>query len=627
MKRCGNLRLFTLLASLLLALGLSPAAGQGAQETGQRQFGGTYDLLEPQQRRLIDDWVRRFNEVTDRDTPPDVLYNVIRLSTRTTFDAVTHALITTPLTDASGQSLGTALDLVEYLETIKGKVKGERGDRQFRMYAVLKPDAKEILKKSQEFKRGADNTIYHKGYPINYRQSGKIPSIQISMAREGYRADIDVDYRSSGFPQALFNGHLSSTNSDVRAGNNHQRHVNRWGDGLEDWWRGLFGLPIRVSEDDVTQELIPQQPPAGKLKFQAAVHDFLNLWLVEGAVNVALSYISDRAYECLQLEQEAPLDRGMAPIILGKGMAAVHDALGKVSSLEDATVGVRLNHPELKVVENQHHAQFVLYDVPTDVAASFQCINRTKAVAQTSAKADRRYGEYYGSIFYIGGPVRGETVALLWVKERGYWKIISYETEVEGEDPNLPDLRPTETVEVKRTEGDPRLISVAEDFHRTWLIDKNAKRAHEFLSPRAYSCYNFFRTADRLEAKSTEEAGRSILEGLERVTREVPDASSLNEIIAGVEIVDPQLFVVTHPDESAFSLVAGPNQMGEGADCTRRARGEEIQDDETSIRDYGNYFATGFQFKVDQGEGATLALVWAREGGEWKIIAYDVKTP
>ena len=55
--------------------------------------------------------------------------------------------------------------------------------------------------------------------------------------------------------------------------------------------------------------------------------------------------------------------------------------------------------------------------------------------------------------------------------------------------------------------------------------------------------------------------------------------------------------------------------------------GEEIQDDETSIRDYGNYFATGFQFKVDQGEGATLALVWAREGGAWKIIAYGVKTP
>ena len=171
------------------------------------------------------------------------------------------------------------------------------------------------------------------------------------------------------------------------------------------------------------------------------------------------------------------------------------------------------------------------------------------------------------------------------------------------------------------------MISVAENFHRTWLIDKNAKRAHEFLSPRAYSCYNFFRTADRLEAKSTEEASRSILEGLERVTREVPEASGLNEVIEGVEIVDPRLLVVTHPDESVFALVAGPDYLGEGADCARRARGEEIHDEEVSILKYGNYFATGFQFKVDQGEGATLVMVWANEGGEWKIVAYDVKTP
>ena len=420
---------------------------------------------------------------------------------------------------------------------------------------------------------------------------------------------------------------MSSTNSDVRAGDNHQRHVNRWGDGLDNWWRGIFGLPVRDGDYVVEEDLIPQHPPAGKLKLQAAVHDFLKLWLVDGETADAVSYISPRAYECLQFEQEAPVDRGMAPFILVKGMTAVHDAVGEVSKLEDVAVGVRLNDPELKVVENPHHAQFVLYDVPTDVATSFECINRTEAVAQASVKADRRYGEYYGSIFYIGGPVRGETVALLWAKEAGYWKIISYETEVEGEDPNLPDIRPTEKVEFKTTDGDPRLLSVAEDFHRAWLLERNAKRAHGFLSSRAYSCYDFFRTADRPHAKSREEAGEYILEGMERVSKDVPDASSLAEIIEGVEVADPLLLIVEHPNESAYTAVAGPDQMGENADCARRARGEEIMDEETSLRDYGNYFATGFQFKVDRGEGATLALVWAKESGEWKIVAYDVKTP
>ena len=41
-------------------------------------------------------------------------------------------------------------------------------------------------------------------------------------------------------PAAMFNGHLTSANSDVRAGNNHERHNGRWG-GFVAWWQGVFG--------------------------------------------------------------------------------------------------------------------------------------------------------------------------------------------------------------------------------------------------------------------------------------------------------------------------------------------------------------------------------------------------
>ena len=85
-----------------------------------------------------------------------------------------------------------------------------------------------MLNRSREFKRGVDNTVYHKGYPINYREQGGSPSIQVSIAMDGRLADIDVDYRSSGFPVALLNGHLSASNSDVRAGDNAERHAERW---------------------------------------------------------------------------------------------------------------------------------------------------------------------------------------------------------------------------------------------------------------------------------------------------------------------------------------------------------------------------------------------------------------
>ena len=81
---------------------------------------------------------------------------------------------------------------------------------------------------SHEFMRDADNSIYHQGYPIDYREQGGTPSIRFSVALDNWRADIDVDYRSSSFPTALFNGHLTASNSDVRAGDNYDRHANRW---------------------------------------------------------------------------------------------------------------------------------------------------------------------------------------------------------------------------------------------------------------------------------------------------------------------------------------------------------------------------------------------------------------
>lgn len=192
-------------------------------------FGGDFAALAPQKQRLIANWVERFNQVTGQDADVEAFYDdLVKLSTKTTFDAVTHALMTSTLTDASGTTLGTALDLIDTLETVKGKIKGASGDQQFRIYVTLKADAVETLERSREFNRGSDNTVFHKGYPTNYRQQGGVPSIQISIARDERRADVDVDYRSSSFPLALFNGHLSASNSDVRAGNNDERHNGRW---------------------------------------------------------------------------------------------------------------------------------------------------------------------------------------------------------------------------------------------------------------------------------------------------------------------------------------------------------------------------------------------------------------
>jgi len=210
------------------------------------QFGGSYSALDVRRKQLVDNWVARFATATKQKQEPGPFYDEqMALSSKTTFDAITYALERTILTDASGQRIGDALDFIGQIETVRGQVVNASGDHQFRMYVLLKEDTIDRLNRSREFKRDADNTVYHHGYPINYRQLGGAPSIQVSIALDGRRADIDVDYRSSSFPVALFNGHLTASNSDVRAGNNYDRHTGRW-TGFENWWRQFFGVGVNA---------------------------------------------------------------------------------------------------------------------------------------------------------------------------------------------------------------------------------------------------------------------------------------------------------------------------------------------------------------------------------------------
>ena len=112
---------------------------------------GSYDDLAPAQRRLVVDWFRQYNEIMGENLVAREAYEKLPVSTRTTFEAVTHALMQTELTDDEGQSLGTAMDLVAQIETVRGKVPNTGGDFQFRVLALLRPDAVSVLNQSEQF--------------------------------------------------------------------------------------------------------------------------------------------------------------------------------------------------------------------------------------------------------------------------------------------------------------------------------------------------------------------------------------------------------------------------------------------------------------------------------------------
>ncbi|HEY4358940.1 MAG TPA: hypothetical protein VGN16_24550, partial [Acidobacteriaceae bacterium] len=151
-----------------------------------------------------------------------------------------------------------------------------------------------------QFRRVGDNTAYHKGYRICYRGKPAVPSIQVSATRDQMQADIDVDYRSSGFPKGLLNGHLSASNSDVRAGRNDEIHNDQWL-GLNNWWRGLLSLPrADKSQSAPFQETgqMPVEPSSrASMKPADAVFDMLNTWLVKKDTENLISYFSEQSFD------------------------------------------------------------------------------------------------------------------------------------------------------------------------------------------------------------------------------------------------------------------------------------------------------------------------------------------
>ena len=371
-----------------------------------------------------------------------------------------------------------------------------------------------------------------------------------------------------------------------------------------------------------------------------AVHDFLSSWLVEGKPNLAAAYMSERTYSCIALEKgdEESFDYGMAPFELMMGLQAVNDELGKVESLEDVVVGVRLTDPKLTVVRQKHHPQFVLYGVPDDVAASFDCASRTRIGEPMEPRNKSSYKdiedfEYFGSTFYLKSTRgKGATLALLWTKEKGYWKIVSYEVEPEAatDDGGMPDVRTasaTPEPEPERKSGDPTLITATEQFLEAWLIEKDYDRALGFMAPRCYPCVNLDLDPGETPKVTAAEQAERLRLGLERSGANFGSVARLEDIIDGVELWVPDVHIVTHPREDAYALYGIPDWMAEDTTCQKRIEGAEVTPLEARTPSYGRYYVSALRIETVAGETVALLLGWTKEDGAWRIYAYKVAAP
>ena len=614
---------------LTVVLGLSSIAGSTQPGTESRaEFGGTYDKLRPEQQKLVDDWFERYNQRTHKNLQPAAGYNAVPVSVRTTFEAVTNALLTTPLTNKTGDRLGTGLDLVQSVETVRGRVPGAGGDLQFRIYVKLRPGAVQTLESCREFSRKGDNSVYHIGYPVNFRQQGGTPSIQVSASRDGKRADVDVDYRRSGFPAALFNGHLTAENSDVRAGNNFNSHVRRW-NGLANWWRNLFGLSVEhesgfVPEPEPDIAIQPRVTAAAPL--EDAVHDFLSTWLVERKLNLAVAYVSKRDYPCVESSpQGEKKTEKVAPNKLWNDMEETNFLLGKLTRVPDAVARVDLENTALVPIGHKYTAEFNLVKVPDDVAAEFNC-----SESGPISEPRKKYGTYYGSAFRIKAPnePRAGSVLLVWRKEQGFWKIVSQQVdaglaEEESAPSNAQNSSGSQTASAV-TNASPTMIRSVHRFLDVLFIKKDPDAALHFLAPISYTCLDVTGSPEGQSDSHPRDAAAVMREYLRQIASRSPSAHKLEQIIERFDPNNPTLVSIQHEDAHAFLLTSVPEDEASDFMCQPR---DSATSKGPANSSHGTYFGTFFKIIEPGEEPAGLGCLWAKEGGEWKIVAFQMDEP
>jgi hypothetical protein len=598
--------------------------------------GAKYSDLVPEQKTLVDDWFRRFSDVVKKPITAEEGYNNLPVSTKTTFDAVTHALIHTTLTDQNGAALGpSAITVIERIDTVAGKIEGAGSDQQFRLYVVLKPNALEILARSREFARSGDNVTFHKGYPICFRSRNGVPSLQVSATKDGKRGDIDVDYRSNKFPASLVNGHLTAANSDVRAGDNDVRHNQTWS-GLSNWWRGFLGLPLLVTSSDASD--VPTAEPAikGDAKPEVAVHDFLKSWLQDQRPDLATSYFAQSAFWCRELEDGKPVDLGVARFSVLMALRNVNSQIGKVAQVSDAIEGVRLTGPRGKLISQPYESEFMLYDIREDLAERMKCINQVDPSNLTEKAANSKsFGKYVASVFKfkLTGQ-QTETVAALWAKQNDYWKLISYDIEPEFEKYRVPDTTTADEASSTATPaptyvaGDKDLTRSATDFLNKWFVLGQPAEAFQYLSSRAYSCVNLYRDDDTPAPNGPDEAGKLIQAGMQKLVTIVGPVQKLDKAIEAPTVSHPDVRLVKHSNSNAFVLASVPDHMAAAAGCQYRKPGEELYVPEPATgKVYGNFYAAGFRLRKTLGDSSVLWTVWAKENNQWKVVSYFIMTP
>jgi hypothetical protein len=189
--------------------------------------------------------------------------------------------------------------------------------------------------------------------------------------------------------------------------------------------------------------------------------------------------------------------------------------------------------------------------------------------------------------------------------------------------PDQPDLLNLDRPDAPSTPLPPdRPISAAPDrvedavqeFLTDWLVRHQYDQALQFLSSRAYACLTLGDDA-RGQVLDATGARRELRRIMEYATGKLGPRANLTSAAIAFTPRDPKREVIEHTFRREFLLTPLSEAQARPFLCDAGAAAPAG----------GEYVGAVFQFRA--AGGSALGLLWTREGGTWKLVAYRPLNP
>jgi hypothetical protein len=304
----------------------------------------------------------------------------------------------------------------------------------------------------------------------------------------------------------------------------------------------------------------------------------------------------------------------------------VNEAIGQASRLEEAIEAVPLSEDEqLTPVDHKYSDQFLVYEVDSSMVNSLMC----HSPGRYETMPARHKGDHFAVSFRLrANEGQAKHLAQVWKKEGGYWKLVAFHVEPEAHLVEVPDAR---AEKLDSTDGSPAavledksILGPVDELLANWFLGGEIDSVMSHFSESAMACVPLL--AEEGSSIESNEHAQTLEGWLAEVAKATGGASSLSDALQGVQPWHGDLRIFQHPNQDAYVLTSGPDDMLREFHCEHRQALQDRKSPPEAVSSSGPYYETAFRIRAAGKHAPVFTFLWAREDDAWRVVSFNVLT-